>query len=61
MKSPQSMGMNRSGIDLSTQGAEEMMKAVDEFPPASGGNGMTLSQLRAPYLAEADPVQIVSQ
>lgn len=56
MKSPQSMGMNRSGIDLSTQGAEEMMKAVDEFPPASGGNGMTLSQLRAPYLAEADPV-----
>ncbi len=56
MKSPQSMGMNRSGIDLSTQGAEEMMKAVDEFPPASGGNGMTLSQLRAPYLAEADPI-----
>ena len=56
MKSPQSMGMNRSGIDLSPQGAEEMIKAVHEFPPSSGGNEMTLAQLRAPYLAEADPV-----
>lgn len=56
MKSPQSMGMNRSGIDLSPQGAEEMIKAVHEFPPSSGGNEMTLAQLRAPYLADADPV-----
>jgi len=56
MKSPQSMGTNRSGIDLSPQGAEEMTKAVQEFPPSSEGNAHTLTQLRAPYLDEADPI-----
>lgn len=56
MKSPQSMGMNRSGIDLAPQGAEEMRKAVREFPPSSEGNQHTLAQLRAPYVAEADPI-----
>jgi rubrerythrin len=56
MKSPQSMGMNRSGIDLSPQGAEEMLKAVHEFPPSSDGNEMALAKLREPYLAEAGPV-----
>ena len=56
MKSPQSMGMNRSGIDLSPEGAEEMLKAGQEFPPSSEGNEQALAQLRAPYLAEADPI-----
>jgi hypothetical protein len=56
MKSPQSMGMNRSGNDLAPQGAEEMRKAVLEFPPSSEGNQHTLAQLRAPYVAEADPI-----
>jgi rubrerythrin len=56
MKSPQSMGMNRSGIDFSPQGAEEMIKAVQEFPPSAEGNQTMLGQLRKPYLAEADPV-----
>ena len=56
MKSPQSRGMNRSGIDLAPQGAEEMRKAVQEFPPSSEGSQHTLAQLRAPYVAEADPI-----
>jgi rubrerythrin len=56
MKSPQSMGMNRSGIDQSPQGAEEMTKAVQEFPPTSEGNARTLMQLRTPYLEVADPI-----
>jgi hypothetical protein len=56
MKSPQAMGMNRSGIDLSPQGAEEMMKAVQEFPPSSEGSERDLAQVRRPYLAEADPI-----
>ena len=56
MKSPLSMGMNRSGIDLSPQGAEEMLKAVQEFPPRSTGNETTLLKLRGPYMTEADPV-----
>jgi hypothetical protein len=56
MKSPQSMGMNRSGIDLAPQGAEEMRKAVEEFPPSSEGNEQTLAQIRTPYLNEADPI-----
>jgi hypothetical protein len=48
--------MNRSGIDLSPQGAEEMIKAVQEFPPSAGGDQAALVQLREPYFAEADPV-----
>ena len=56
MKSPQSVGMNRSGIDLAPQGAEEMRKAVEEFPPSSEGNEHTLAQLRAPYVTDADPI-----
>jgi rubrerythrin len=56
MKSPQSMGMNRSGIDQSPQGAEEMTRAVQEFPPSSEGTERTLIQLRASYLEDADPI-----
>ena len=56
MTYPQSMGMKRSGIDFSPQGAEEMIKAVQEFPPSAEGNQTMLRQLREPYLAEADPV-----
>src|SRR5262245_25184288 len=56
MKSSQSMGMNRSGIDLSPQGAEEMLKAVQEFPPNSTGNETALLKIREAYLTEADPV-----
>jgi len=59
MKSPQSMGMNRTGIDQSPEGAEEMTRAVQEFPPSSQGNERTLIQLRAPYLDTADPVGTV--
>jgi rubrerythrin len=50
------MGMNRSGIDQSPQGAEEMTKAVQEFPPTSEGSARTLMQLRTPYLEVADPI-----
>ena len=56
MKSPQSMGMNRSGIDQSPEGAEEMARAAQEFPPSSEGKALTLVQLRAPYVVEADPI-----
>jgi rubrerythrin len=48
--------MNRSGIDLSPEGAEEMIKAVQEFPPSAEGNQTARVQLREPYFAEADPV-----
>ena len=37
MDSPQSMGMNRTGIDMSPKGAEEMTVAVREFLPSSTG------------------------
>jgi hypothetical protein len=50
------MGMNRSGIDQSPQGAEEMARAVQEFPPSSEGSERTLLELRAPYLEVADPI-----
>lgn len=60
MKSPQSMGLNRSGIDLSPEGAKEMLKAVQEFPPSSTGNETALVKLREPYLADAEPVGTIS-
>ncbi len=59
MKSPESMGMNRSGIDMSPEGAEEMFEAVREFPPTSQGSEQALSMIRLPYMVEADPVASV--
>src|SRR5690349_12268142 len=56
MKSPESMGMNRSGIDQSPEGAQEMTRAVQEFPPSSEGSERTLLQIRAPYVDNADPI-----
>jgi hypothetical protein len=56
MKSPQSMGMNRTGMDMAPQGVEEMLQAVREFPPTSEGTEQNLSDLRKPYLEEADPI-----
>lgn len=59
MDSPQSMGMNKSGIDMATQGAQEMTEAVREFPPSSQGGERTLAEFRTPYLTEADPIGTV--
>lgn len=59
MDSPQSMGMNRSGIDMSPQGAEDMVQAVREFPPSSPGSEQTLAEFRMPYLTEAEPIGTV--
>jgi rubrerythrin len=59
MDSPQSMGMNRTGVDMSSEGAEEMTEAVREFPPTSNGNQVALAEFRMPYLADADPIGTV--
>lgn len=59
MDSPQSMGMNRTGIDMSREGAEEMSVAVREFPPSSTGNEQTLVGFRVPYFTDAEPIGTV--
>jgi hypothetical protein len=59
MDSPQSMGMNRTGIDMSPNGAKEMTAAVREFPPTSTGNAQAIVELRSPYVSEADPIGTV--
>ena len=59
MDSPQSMGMNRTGIDMAPKGAEEMTVAVREFPPSSKGNEQTLAGFREPYLIDAEPIGTV--
>ena len=59
MDSPQSMGMNRTGIDMAPKGAEEMTVAVREFPPSSTGNEQTLAGFREPYLIDAEPIGTV--
>lgn len=58
MESPQSMGMNRTGIDMS-KGAKQMIEAVREFPPSSTGGSEALSEFRRPYLSDADPIGTV--
>jgi hypothetical protein len=59
MKSPQSMGMNKTGIDMSPQGAEAMAEATREFLPSSPGSDQTLADYRTSYLAGADPIGTV--
>jgi hypothetical protein len=59
MDSPQSMGMNRTGIDMSPESAEEMTVAVREFPPSSTGNEQALARFRSPYLDDAEPIGTV--
>lgn len=59
MDSPQSMGMNKSGIDMAPQGAQEMTEAVREFPPSSQGGERTLAEYRSGYVSEADPIGTV--
>ncbi len=44
MDSPQSMGTNRTGIDMSPEGAEQMTEATREFPPTSSGSQVDLAQ-----------------
>jgi hypothetical protein len=53
------MGMNRTGIDMSPNGAKEMTAAVREFPPTSTGNAQAIVELRSPYVSEADPIGTV--
>jgi rubrerythrin len=59
MNSPTSMGMNRSGIDMAPEGAEQMAQAVREFPPSSPGGEQTLAEYRSSYVTEAEPIGTV--
>jgi len=59
MNSPTSMGMNRTGIDMSPNQVEQLLKGVLEFPPSSEGNQQTLADYRRSYIAEADPIGTV--
>jgi rubrerythrin len=53
------MGMNRSGIDMALEGAEQMVQAVREFPPSSPGGEQTLAEYRSSYVTEAEPIGTV--
>ncbi len=59
MNSPTSIGMNRSGIDMASEGAEQMVQAVREFPPSSPGGEQTLTEYRSSYVTEAEPIGTV--
>jgi rubrerythrin len=59
MDSPTSMGMNRSGIDMAPEGAEQMVQAVREFPPSSPGGEQTIAEYRSSYVTEAEPIGTV--
>jgi rubrerythrin len=59
MNLPSSMGLNRTGIDMSPQNVEDLMKGVLEFPPTSSGNVQTLTDYRRSYIIDADPIGTV--
>ncbi|ALA59237.1 ferritin-like domain-containing protein [Nitrospira moscoviensis] len=59
MDSPQSMGMNKTGIDMAPEGAEAMAEATREFLPSSPGSEQTLAEYRTSYLSAADPIGTV--
>ena len=59
MNSPTSMGMNRTGIDMSPQDVQALIRGVQEFPPSSSGTVQTLADYRRSYLADADPIGTV--
>jgi rubrerythrin len=59
MKEPASMGMNRTGIDMSPQDVQALMQDVQAVPPSSMGDERTLLQYRTSYLEEADPIGTV--
>ncbi len=58
MKSPASMGMNRTGIDSSPEQFQELLTGLEEFPPMIGDED-TLEVSRAAYIREADPIGTV--
>src|SRR5215208_5917982 len=59
MKHPASMGMNRTGIDMSPQDVQALMQNVQAVPPSSTGDERTLLDYRTSYLLEADPIGTV--
>ena len=59
MKSPSSLGMNRTGTDMSRAATQALLEGVQEVLPTSAGDRQTLADYRAPYLEEADPIGTV--
>jgi rubrerythrin len=59
MKSPTSLGMNRTGIDMSPLNVEELIRGIQEFPPTSSGTEQMLAESRRTYIANADPIGTV--
>ena len=59
MKSPASMGMNRTGIDTSPQQFQELLQGLEEFPSMTTGDEETLEVSRTSYIREADPIGTV--
>ena len=59
MKSPASMGMNRTGIATSPELFQELLTGLEEFPPMTTGDDETLEVSRTEYIREADPIGTV--
>lgn len=55
MKTAQPL-MNRTGSSLKPDMTREMIEGVLEFPPTSEGTSTSLMAIRAPYIAQADPI-----
>lgn len=54
MKTTATMGMNRTGIALAPERAEEMLAAVREFPPSAEGDEFQMAAVRIAYAQEGE-------
>ncbi len=54
MKTTAAMGMNRTGIALAPERAEEMLAASREFPPSSEGDEFQMAAVRIAYAQEGE-------
>jgi len=56
MKEKVPMGMNRTGMQMSPMDAKDMTKTPASMTPMTPGDDTALAEMRAGYIAEADPL-----
>jgi rubrerythrin len=56
MKDQTTMGMNRTGIDMSPIDSKEMIAEAEKSLPSARGNEKTLAAVESEYIAAAEPI-----
>lgn len=56
MEESTSLGMNRTGVQMSPFDVDEQLRATDRLAPDAPGDASMLADLRSRYVAEASPI-----